>query len=205
MAESFVNVTEGSGKKLHTWQRTIGANTVEDEAIIHGETPLASYIIAPTASVSVATANDHIVQVMAGASLHVLIRRIIVFQTVPATTAAYDQFALLRLTTAGTGGTAITPAPLDPADAASGCTAMTLPTVKGTEGTQVGRRASILEQTAPTAGVPVILADWDFDRLRTKPLRIAAGTANGIAVKNITATAGASVQFEVWVTELNFI
>jgi hypothetical protein len=204
MAESIVQVNSGSGPKLHTFQRTIGANSVEDEVILHGEPYLATYVIVPAASVSIANANDHIFQVMAGASLNVIIRRIRVFQTVGATTAAYDQFSLLRLTTAGTGGTAMTPAPLDTADGASGCSAMTLPTVKGTESTQVGRLAAILEQTAPTAGVSVILAEWNFEYLRTKGLRIAAGTANGIALKNITASANAQVQFEVVVSELNF-
>jgi hypothetical protein len=204
MAESLVQVTEGSGKKLHTWQRTIGANAVEDEVILHGEPYLATYVIAPVASVSLATANDHIFQVMAGSSLHVLVRRIRLYQTVAATTANYDQFSLLRLTTAGTGGTALTPAPLDTSDSAAGCTAMTTPTAKGSESTQVGRMAAILEQTAPTAGASVVLAEWDFEKLRGKALRIPSGTANGIALKNITASAGAQVQFEIIVSELNF-
>lgn len=205
MAESIVQVTEGSGKKLHTWNRTIGANSVEDEAIYLSEQPLASYRVVPSASVSIATANDHVCQVMAGASLNVYIRRIRVYQTVAATTAAFVQFELYRLTTAGTGGTAITPAPMDTADAASGATAMTLPTAKGTESTRVGNGAMVVDQTVPTAGLASPpLFEWLFDLPRSKSLRIAAGTTNGVALKVVTATAGASVRFEFDIMEANF-
>ena len=36
MSEAFINVTEGSGKKAHTNQRTIGANDVQDEYVVTG-------------------------------------------------------------------------------------------------------------------------------------------------------------------------
>lgn len=205
--ESLVQVTEGSGKKLHTWQRTIGANSVEDEYVLIGEQGLAAYGVATGSSVSIATANDHIFQLMAGASLNVFVRRIRVFQTVVATTAALIQFHLLRLSTAGTGGTAITPSPFDSADAASGATFMTLPTVKGTEGVRLGMAAAEVTQTVPTggSGQAALLAEWDFDKLlRTKAVRIPSGAANGICLKNINATAGASVQVEVILTEANY-
>ena len=82
--ESFVNVTEGSGKKLHTNQRTIGANAVEDEYVLPGEFPLPGYFAVANA-VAATTANDHLLQVMAGASLKVRIRRISVSQNQLAT------------------------------------------------------------------------------------------------------------------------
>ena len=78
MAESIVQVTEGSGKKLHTFNRTIGANSVEDEVVLLGENYLASYMI--VAAASAATANSHVLQIMAGASLKVRVRRIEVQQ-----------------------------------------------------------------------------------------------------------------------------
>src|SRR5262245_59859384 len=138
MAESIVQVTEGSGKKLRTWNRTIGANSVEEEAVFLADTPMATYSARLDAA-STATANSHIVQLMAGSSLNVYVHRIALYQLGLATTAAYGQINIFRLSTAGTGGTAFTPAPYDTNDAASGATSMTLPTVKGTEGVPLGR------------------------------------------------------------------
>jgi hypothetical protein len=205
MPESLVQVTEGSGKKLHTWQRTIGANAVEDEVILHGEPMLATYTVATASALSVATAASHVLQIMAGASLNVYIRRIRVYQFGLATTAAIGSLQLFRLSTAGTGGTALTPAPHD-ADPASGATAMTLPTVKGTEGTIVGIATAQFIQTVPTGGVGAapLLASWDFDNLKAKGLRIPAGATNGIAIKNATATAAATVVVEVVFVEANY-
>lgn len=206
MPESFVNVTEGSGKKLHTFQRTIGANNVEDEYILHGEPALASYTITNAAgATSVATANSHILQIMAGSSLRVRIRRIELHQSNVATTGALAAFQLLRLTTAGTGGTTITPLALDPGEGSAGCTAMTLPTVKGTEGTAIVQAQPYFIQTVGAASVvpnPVLV--WDFDRLRSKPLVISAGTTNGVCIKTLNAVAAATVWINVWLDETSF-
>ena len=204
MAESLVQVTEGSGKKLHTWSRTVGANTVEDEVVVHGEPFLATYVVA--GSGSAATITSHW-QLMAGASLNVYVRRISVFQTVAATTAAIVPWTLQRLSTAGTGGTSATPAPYDTSDAASGATFMSLPTAKGTEtGVVVGTRYAYMEQTIPASQAPgpTLIAEWLFNNLRGKSLRIAAGAANGIAVSNRAAVAGASVVVEIEFTEASY-
>lgn len=204
MAESLVNVTEGSGKKLHTWSRTIGANTVEDEVMLNGEPYLATYTITP-AAVSVATATDHILQIMAGASLNVYLRRLRIWQLAAATTGAITEIQLLRVTTAGTGGTAVTPAALDGSDAAAGAAGMTIPTVKGTEGSRIGRWTHWYVQTIGAAGGNPLLVDMNWDiGLRSKPPRIAAGTSNGLVVKNITATAAATVIIEATIVEANF-
>lgn len=205
MAESFVNVTEGAGKKLHTDQKTIGANTVEDEYVLHAEPFLSTYVISTSTAASTATAASHLLQIMAGASLNLYVRAIRVYQFGLATTAAIVTLQLFRLTTAGTGGTAFTPAPISN-EAASGASSMTLPTAKGTEGTLVGIRASQFIQTVPTGGngTAPLLAEWDFEKLRGKALRIPAGAANGLAIKNPTAVAGASVVIEVVLAEANF-
>lgn len=203
MAESIINVTEGSGKKLHTFNRTIGANSVEDEVMLLGEQYLASYYIVGSAATT--TANSHLLQVMAGASLKVRIRRVEISQYALATTAAIMDLALVRLTTAGTGGSAVTPSALDTSDSSSGATAMQLPTAKGTEGAFVGGGNAYLMQTAG-ASTPQVqpLWVWEFDRPRSKSLIIAAGTANGIAVKNLTAHAAGGVRINVWFDESNF-
>lgn len=204
MAESIVQVTEGSGKKLHTFNRTIGANSVEDEVIITGEPYLASYI-QTTANVVGTTAASHLLQIMAGASLNVYIRRIRIYQVVAATTAAFIRFNVFRLSTAGTGGGALTPNPLDTTDSACGATCMTLPTVKGTETTNMGSSALMVIQTVPLGG-PVSAPEfvYDFDRPHTKALRIPAGAANGVAVKIQDACAGSSFQVEILFSEANF-
>lgn len=208
MAEAFVNLTEGSGKKAHGFDRVIGANTVLDMVSLVGEQYLASYEAATaSAGTSVATAASHVFQLMAGASLNVYIRKIWVYQLAAATAAAIDALELVRLTTAGTGGTAVTPAPRDTADAASGAAGMTLPTVKGTEGTFVSRRTAQWTQTIATQSggkEAALVALWDFDQLRSKALRIAAGTANGVAIKNPTARATATVIVLCEFVEANF-
>jgi len=206
MPESLVALTEGSGKNLHTFQRVIGSNTVEDQSVINGENYLASYIAhMQGTNPSAATAAAHVLQIMAGASLKVRIRRIEMFQVGMATAAAVPIFQLYRLTTAGTGGTAVTPSALDPSDAACGATVMTLPTVKGTEGLQIAEGRPYFMQTLGASNQlinPTLV--WDFDRPRSKPLIIAAGVTNGIAVKNVTGVAGATVSFNVWFDESNF-
>ena len=204
MPESIVQVTEGSGKKLHTFQRTIGANVVEDEVVILGEQHLATYTTA-TGSTSAATAASHLLQLMAGAALNLYIRRVWIYQAAAITAAAIVPLTILRLTTAGTGGTVVGSVQLDNSDAAPGATAMTLPTVKGTEGNTIGQVIDALPvQTLPTGGASLLLAFWDFSVLRSKAPRVPAGAANGICIKNPAAAAGLTVHVTVEFVEANF-
>lgn len=206
MAESIVQLNTGTGgPKLHTFNRTIGANSVEDEVVIAGEQYLATYRVA-TAQVSLATANSHLLQIMAGASLNVYVRSIRIFQAAVVTAAAINAIALFRLTTAGTGGTALTPQPLDSSDAASGAAAMSLPTVKGTEAaTQLDFVECYWLQTMPTAvDFAPLRAVFSFDGPRSKALRIPAGATNGLAIKNLTANAAGTVIVSAEIVEANF-
>jgi hypothetical protein len=143
---------------------------------------------------------------MAGSSLKVRVRRIAIWQLVLATTAAFVDIAVLRLSTAGTGGSSITPAPLDTTDSASGATAMSLPTGKGTETTTLMGGIAYFAQTilATVQPAPSLVWEYDADRSRSKPIIIPAGTSNGIAIKLGPATAGASVQISVTLDESNF-
>lgn len=203
-AESLVQVTEGSGKKLHTMSRTIGANTTEDEVVIFGEPGLASYTTFVNGA-STAVANTHLIQIMAGASLNVRIRRIEVHQAAAATAAVLADIRVIRLTTAGTGGTSALRQPLNPSAAAAGATAQSVPTAKGTEGNHMAIARPYLIQTIG-ASTPFVnpVAVWDFDRLRAEPLIIAAGVANGICVSNQAAYAAATVSILVWFDESSF-
>lgn len=204
MAESFVQVTEGAGKKLHTYQRVVGANTVEDEIVLLGENYLASYTVVAVNPLTT-TLNSHILQIMAGAALKVRIRRIEITQSILATAVAFMGLAVFRLTTAGTGGGAVTPNVLDTGDGAAGATAMTLPTVKGTETQQITQHTTYMMQTL-AASTPYIAPTLvlDFDRPRSKPLIIPAGATNGIAIKNTVAVAAGGLQITVWLDESNF-
>jgi hypothetical protein len=199
MAESLVQVTEGAGKKLHTNSRVIGANTVEDEVTIPGEPYLASYFAA-FGNISVGTANDHILQLMAGASLNVRIRRIAIHQLALAGAAAAIQMLVVRLTTAGTGGSAVTPRRANAADPNSGAAGMTLPSTKGTEGDFFQRWAMPLFAAHPITAQPF---EWT-QLLNSQPIIIPAGLTNGIAIKCATAAASATVSGWVEFDESNF-
>jgi hypothetical protein len=194
-------------KNAHTINRTIGANSVEDEVTLPGEPSLAAYVANPSsAGSSIATANDHILTLNAGATLNVFVRRIVVYQTVVATTAAIARFELFSTTTAApTGGTATTPARLDNGDVASGATAMILPTVKGTEARRLWVGSYMVTQTVATAGGSSLMFDLNFDQLKTKALIIPAGAVNGIAFKNIVATAGCSIAVSIYFSEANYL
>jgi hypothetical protein len=183
---------------------TENSQVVLDQKVILGEQYLASYMVTPLAGVSTASANAHLLEIMAGASLNVRIRKIQIYQVTNATTVAIGKFIIFRLSSAGTGGTVVTPAPLDPSDTAAGATAMTLPSAAGSEGAQVFAGSNTLQQTT-NVSIPYgpILA-LDFDTLRTKPLLIPAGAANGICIKNITAIAATTLYINVWITETSF-
>ncbi len=204
MAESLIALTEGSGKNLHTFQRVIGVNTVEDQIVGLGEQYLAGYTVV-SGVISTATAASHLGQIMAGSSLKARIRRIELYQTGAATTATLMQVDVLRLTTAGTGGTSLTPNPSDTTDAAAGSTGMTLPSAKGTEGALLWRGAAYMMQTVAASSQlaePILAIELDWNR--SKPWVIAAGTTNGICIKNVTGVAGGTVAWTAWLDESNF-
>jgi hypothetical protein len=188
MPTSYISFDEGTARKVRSFQRTDGADTVEEWMYMESEPGLAAYTIAAEGVVG-STADSHVLQVMAGASLRVGIRRIQISQLAGATTTRQVRFGINRLSTAGTGGGALTPNPLDPASAASGATAMTLPTVKGTEGVRVGGRHFGIIQATITNQVVNPLIDVDFGLGRERALWIAAGVGNGICIKNLVADA----------------
>jgi hypothetical protein len=195
MAESIVQVTEGSGKKLHTNSYTVGANTVEDEFVVLGPYPYATYTVYATA-VSGATAASHTMQLMAGGTNKVRVQRITVQQL--AVVAAANRFEIVRLTTAGTGGTAITARPYDTSDAAAGAAGMTLPGAKGTEGVFLG---SLMPNMMTAVGTT---NRWEWTAgVASKPITIPAGTTNGIALK-VSGLAASTYDIEIMFVETAF-
>jgi hypothetical protein len=202
VAEAFVNMTEGSGKKAHAWDRTIGANTVLDEFMLPGEYPLASYTLR-FSQISGATSADHLLQIMAGASLNVRVRRVVVKQHAAPAAVSANELQIVRLTTAGTGGTAVTPGKLDTADAASGTTGMTLPTAKGTESTILYTESIWLGTAAIPVRDPFRIDPYVLEGI--KPILIPAGTANGIAIKITTGVASLTLSGWVEFVETSFV
>ena len=203
MAESSINVTEGSGKRLHTFDRSVGGNTVHDEVVVLGEPYLATYTVPTSAAVSIATVDSHLLQIMAGASKPVYLRRIRVY--IASGADSLINLQLRRLSTAGTGGTAITPAPLDTGDSAAGATAQTLPTAKGTESTTLWAGSSF-EPGATAAnlgGQSSLMLDLDFRSEFGKLVKIPAGAANGLALKNTSAAASGQVWITAEIIEIN--
>lgn len=199
MSESFVQVTEGTGKKLHTKQRTIGANLVEDEIVVLGEPYLPGYTVEAN-NISAAAAG-HIIQIMAGASLKVRIRSISIDLSA-ATAAGRLVLGLKRLTTAGSGGVGVTPSQLDPADAAAGATAQTLPTALGT--ISGGYFVMPVFQTNAANPQP---SGQRFTWTRSphqKPLIIPAGAANGLALIIVSTVAGSTVNAWIEFDESSF-
>ena len=198
MTRAYYRITEGADIKLWTVQRTDGADTVQVPMQVEAEPEVATYALTAT-TVALSTANSHVLQVMAGASLRVGIRSIRVQQVANASSTARVAFQVVRLTTAGTGGGGVSPLAHDPAEAAAGCTAMTLPTAKGTEGSAMKTSRHLLHATSATVGLEPLLIDYSWHR--TKALWIAAGISNGIAIKNVTSDAAATVDVEVVLVE----
>jgi hypothetical protein len=206
VADTSFQVSAGTGTFVHTSTRTVGGNTTHDEVFVAGETVLPLYVAGTnTGAASTATAASHLWQIMAGASLKVRVRRIQIFQAALATTATLAEIGIYRLTTAGTGGTAANLVPMDNSSAAAGATSMRLPTAKGTEGNGMWLgTAHYIQTVSASAQINEPMVDIDFDTLHGEPLIIPAGTTNGIAVKQITAVAGATVYVNIWVSESSY-
>lgn len=204
MAEDIVQVTSGAGPKLHTWSYTVGANTVHDEVMIPGPYPWPTYSVLAS-SVSMATANDHILCLNAGASLKVRIVRIWAEQVSNATAVTVSNLVVLRTTTsAPTGGTAVTAAPYDTSAAAAGAAGRTLPAAKGTESTELMRSTLAWRQALLATATQMDDAwQWLVSPFG-QPLIIPAGATNGIVVKSLTAVAGLTVNVGMEFVETAF-
>ena len=204
MTDTSVQISAGTGTRLRTESRSIGGQTVHSEFAQIDEATGASYTVRNTSTISTATASSHLIQIMAGASLRVYLKRLRVFQSVLATTATTASFTLVRLTTAGTGGTALTPVALDPADGAAGATGMTLPTANGTEAGVLYTFTGTYIQTLSATFQLQPIVNLDFTQLGLKCPIIAAGVTNGLALKQITAVAGATVFVDAEIVEWSF-
>lgn len=200
MAASAILYTPGAGGKAHAESLTIGANTADVPYAILFDPRLPSYT-ASSGAVLTTTAASHMLQLMAGSSLNVRIRRVRVTELTPPAAVSALELQIVRLTTAGTGGGAITASKKDNGDAAAGATGMTLPTAKGTEGTIFWDESCWLGTTA----IPIVKV-WEWIQpVNGKPLIIPAGTANGIALKNIGGIATSTLLIEMEFDESSYV
>lgn len=201
MTGSYVSVTPGTGVNLATGPTySEGGRTVQDEKTIAGLPYLATYVAAMQPAIT--SAGTHLFELMAGSSLIVNVHRIEVNVWAASGGANLCQFGLYRLSTAGTGGTAVTSRALDPADAAAAASCMSIPSVNGAEAGNIWAGAFSVPASSQTQNPALFIIDYE-SRLR-KPLRIAAGTSNGIALKNITSVSSASLAIMVYWTESPF-
>ena len=202
MSTSYVTFDEGTSRKVRTFQRTDGVDTVEEWMYVQSESLFDTYTIY-AGTIATSTVNSHLLQIMAGGSNRVGIKGITIYQSGAATTADHFPIDIHRLTTAGTGGTAITAYPLDPASSAAGATGMSLPSSKGTEGIRPGGRVRGPVETAVASATGPML-DIVYGANNTKPIYIAAGTSNGICLKNPVADATLTLDIFVTIIEADW-
>lgn len=191
MAAAVVQINEGTGKSLSYVSFTDEAsNSAYVERVSLHEPVSATYTVSITTAISFATANAHLLQIMAGTSKRFALRRLKLWLTAAATAAAIKQMQLVLLTTAGTGGGAITPCAIDRADTTFSGASQTLPSSKGTESDILWEFDCAAWAAVPTTGIlpPIIDEEWD-DR-GSKSIVIPAGTSNGLALKLITSDGG---------------
>lgn len=201
MTEATLAVTAGSGTLLRTDTKTISSNTVHREFMLIDDWSLPTYTVT-AAGVATTTAASHLMQLMAGSSLNVRIRRIRVTQNAAAGSVSVYPLQLVRVTTAGTGGTAITARPYDTAASAAGAAGMTLPSAKGTEGNILWDESIWLA----TGAIPGVLNKFEWVQLpNSQPLIIAAGTSNGIVIKNTSGIATSTLDIAVEFTETSYV
>ena len=194
MTASNIQITQGSGTRLATNSYSEGGQTVHDEKFIPGEYPYPTYT-AMSLNVSLATADSHLLQLMAGSSLKVRVRRIHIHQRALGGSAVVGAFDVYRVSSAGTGGSSPgAPGSFESSDSASGATQMTLPSSKGTEGAHLMRLTLTIIQSGTQTGSEA----WE-QHPGEKPIIIPAGTSNGIVIKNVanvaTATADVIIEF----------
>lgn len=199
MAESFTEVTPGSGVKLHSFERTIGTNAVQDGVVVLGEPYLPGYA-ANANGIAANAAGDRIFTLRAGASLKVRIWRVEVWMHAAAAATAYQLINFRRITS-HSGGTSFTPQALDTTSAAPGALLVGLPTA-GTLGAILFSR-NLQIGTATTLLPDQALVGWEATAGRG-PIIIPAGTTNGFGATVTSSIATVTYGVNVWFDESSF-
>lgn len=199
MSESQIALTEGSGKNLRTWQRTIGGTAREEQFMLSGEPTTATYTIVASA-LSVGSAGGHLLQVMGDGTNYIRIERMEFRQNGFAGADSMALVQLKRLTTAGSGGTAVNARAHDEGDTDPYAGDVRhSPTTKGSEGATLWRTRFRLADAIPDYD-PVV---YTRPLGNVKPYIGGPGTADGFVLVNETAigTATMDVVLTFTVTE----
>jgi hypothetical protein len=156
-------------------------------ALVQGNSRKATYSFS-TLTAAPATANYVVMNFEAGTTKTVRLRRLIISNPGFGTAAAGLTFELIRTTAASSAGTAATPAPHDTTSAAySGVARINGATI--TAGTQITTFTIVQPATAIAAFTPVV---FEFYGQMSQSITIAAGVANGLALRCINGNAGAT-------------
>lgn len=190
MSISSIGVTEGTDKYLHTNSRSIGGTARQEQATFPAQSPNATFSVVAD-DVSVATANDHILQIMADGTNY---SRLVGFTLEPTddVPAADDilKVSLYRVTTAGTGGSSIGEGSYDDSESYSG-DIQSIPSSKGTEGSLLW--TGYLPVDSAYAGVNgQRMLRWE-PKPSAKPIVFGPDTTDGLVWKVIDAVASCAV------------
>lgn len=202
MAESTLGYTDGAGKNIHTFARSIGGTTKEDQVWLPGEHYLPTYSFTAT-GVATTTSASHLFFVQGDGTNYLRIHSIVVGQMALAGAAATALLSVIRTTTAGSGGSAVSGRAYDEGDTNPYAgTAQTLPSSKGTEGVTllVGHLALAAAQPMTTANI----WEWHHD-VNGKPIIIAPAVTNGICIKITTGVATSTVYVQVEATNSTYL
>jgi hypothetical protein len=202
MPASVIGIDEpdSADKNLSTWQRTIGATSVQEQVLLPGEAYQATYSALAT-GISTAASASHLIALEADGTNYVRIRRIYISQAALAGAAATAQLQVVRTTTASSAGTSVTARAFDEADSAYGGAIRTLPT-KGTEGSILLQ--SRLGLTAAQPVTSVYAWEWRASDAE-KPIIIAPANTNGIALKIVTGIASATCDVTIEFTTTTYL
>lgn len=196
MTESQIALTEGSGKNLRTWQRTIGGTAREEQFFQYGEPTATTYTVIASA-LSVGSAGGHLLQIMGDGTNYIRIERMEFRQGGFAGADSLALVQLKRLTTAGSGGTALNARAHDEADTDPYAgDVRSSPTTKGTEGSTLWRSRFKLTDTIPEYEPAV----YSRPLGNVKPYIAGPGTADGFVWVNETAIGTATMDLVVTFT-----
>jgi len=190
MPESYVQVPpDSTGKKLRTRSRTIGANTVQEQAVFTAALPT-YYALADAVTCAL---NKQVISIVneAGSGVLIAIKKLFIIDTQLSTVTGVALRHNVMKATAHSGGTSITPVTCDSTNAA-------LPaqvTVR-TAATSVTESSLLFPLTFPNDEVgatqafptPQLLAglNWMPEGVEVQEMRLREG--EGLTVKQITSS-----------------
>ncbi len=184
MPESSIGITDGSGKNLATFSRSIASTTREVQYIVPGEFVLPTYTAFVTARAN--TALSHLLVIQGDATNYGLLRRLTIKQANIAT-ASTMEIKVFRTTTAPVGGTSVSGRSFDLGDTTPYAGVITsLPTTKGTESDLMLQFRIGLASANPITKDN--MGEW-VQAANSKPIRFGTTPGSGLAVKNIGSSA----------------